>query len=153
MITFLDTPGHEASPQCVPWCESDRSGRSGVAADDGVMPQTIEAIHHAKAAKVPLVVAVNKVDKPEANPEKIRQQLAGEQVVPEEWGGDTMFQTSRQNPAKGSMSCVERISASAEVLELRAPKNVPRTACDRVHARQGRGPVATILSSRERSSR
>ena len=69
-----------------------------VAADDGVMPQTIEAIHHAKAAKVPMVVALNKIDRPEANPERIKQDLAGQEVVPEEWGGDTMFVAGvRQN--------------------------------------------------------
>jgi len=117
-----------------------------IAADDGVMPQTIEAIHHAKAAKVPLVVAVNKVDKPEANPEKIRQELAGEQVVPEEWGGDTMFQDVSAKTGKGIDELLERILLQAEVLELRAPKNVPAHGVV-IESRldKGRGPVATIL--------
>jgi len=147
MITFLDTPGHEAfTAMRARGAKVTDLVVLVVAADDGVMPQTIEAIHHAKAAKVPLVVAVNKVDKPEANPEKIRQQLAGEQVVPEEWGGDTMFQDVSAKSGKGIDELLERILLQAEVLELRAPKNVPAHGVV-IESRldKGRGPVATIL--------
>ncbi|MGH8863890.1 MAG: translation initiation factor IF-2 [Burkholderiales bacterium] len=147
MITFLDTPGHEAfTAMRARGAKVTDLVVLVVAADDGVMPQTIESIHHAKAAKVPLVVAVNKVDKPEANPEKIRQQLAGEQVVPEEWGGDTMFQDVSAKTGKGIDELLERILLQAEVLELRAPKNVPAHGVV-IESRldKGRGPVATIL--------
>ena len=147
MITFLDTPGHEAfTAMRARGAKVTDLVVLVVAADDGVMPQTIEAIHHAKAAKVPLVVAVNKVDKPEANPEKIRQELAGEQVVPEEWGGDTMFQDVSAKTGKGIDELLERILLQAEILELRAPKSVPAHGVV-IESRldKGRGPVATIL--------
>jgi len=147
MITFLDTPGHEAfTAMRARGAKVTDLVVLVIAADDGVMPQTIEAIHHAKAAKVPLVVAVNKVDKPEANPEKIRQELAGEQVVPEEWGGDTMFQDVSAKTGKGIDELLERILLQAEVLELRAPKSVPAHGVV-IESRldKGRGPVATIL--------
>ncbi len=147
MITFLDTPGHEAfTAMRARGAKVTDLVVLVVAADDGVMPQTIEAIHHAKAAKVPLVVAINKVDKPEANPEKIRQELAGEQVVPEEWGGDTMFQDVSAKTGKGIDELLERILLQAEILELRAPKNVPAHGVV-IESRldKGRGPVATIL--------
>jgi translation initiation factor IF-2 len=147
MITFLDTPGHEAfTAMRARGAKVTDLVVLVVAADDGVMPQTIEAIHHAKAAKVPLVVAVNKVDKPEANPEKIRQELAAEQVVPEEWGGDTMFQDVSAKTGKGIDELLERILLQAEVLELRSPKNVPAHGVV-IESRldKGRGPVATIL--------
>ena len=147
MITFLDTPGHEAfTAMRARGAKVTDLVVLVVAADDGVMPQTIEAIHHARAAKVPLVVAVNKVDKPEANPEKIRQELASEQVVPEEWGGDTMFQDVSAKTGKGIDELLERILLQAEVLELRAPRNVPAHGVV-IESRldKGRGPVATIL--------
>ena len=147
MITFLDTPGHEAfTAMRARGAKVTDLVVLVVAADDGVMPQTIEAIHHARAAKVPLVVAINKVDKPEANPEKIRQELAGEQVVPEEWGGDTMFQDVSAKTGKGIDELLERILLQAEILELRAPKNVPAHGVV-IESRldKGRGPVATIL--------
>ena len=147
MITFLDTPGHEAFTAM-----RARGARVTdlvilvVAADDGVMPQTIEAIHHARAAKVPLVVAVNKVDKPEANPERIRQELAAQQVVPEEWGGDTMFVDVSAKTGKGIDALLESVLLQAEVLELKAPKAAPAKGIV-IESRldKGRGPVATLL--------
>jgi translation initiation factor IF-2 len=147
MITFLDTPGHEAfTAMRARGAKVTDLVVLVVAADDGVMPQTIEAIHHAKAAKVPLVVAVNKVDKPEANPEKIRQELAGQEVVPEEWGGDTMFQDVSAKSGDGIDSLLERILLQAEVLELKAPRDAPaRGVVIESRLDKGRGPVATIL--------
>jgi translation initiation factor IF-2 len=147
MITFLDTPGHEAfTAMRARGAKVTDLVVLVVAADDGVMPQTIEAIHHAKAGKVPLVVAVNKVDKPEANPEKIRQELASQEVVPEEWGGDTMFQDVSAKTGKGIDELLERILLQAEVLELKAPKDAPaRGVVIESRLDKGRGPVATIL--------
>jgi translation initiation factor IF-2 len=117
-----------------------------VAADDGVMPQTIEAIHHAKAAKVPIVVAINKIDKPEANPERIRQELTQHEIVSEEWGGDTMFVEVSAKTGKGIDALLERVLLQAEVLELNAPRNTPATGIV-IEARldKGRGPVASVL--------
>ncbi|HWA11892.1 MAG TPA: translation initiation factor IF-2 [Burkholderiales bacterium] len=147
MITFLDTPGHEAfTAMRARGAKVTDLVVLVVAADDGVMPQTIEAIHHAKAGKVPLVVAVNKIDKPEANPEKIRQELASQEVVPEEWGGDTMFQDVSAKTGKGIDELLERILLQAEVLELKAPKDAPaRGVVIESRLDKGRGPVATIL--------
>src|SRR6185436_1665920 len=147
MITFLDTPGHEAfTAMRARGAKVTDLVVLVVAADDGVMPQTIEAIHHAKAAKVPLVVAVNKVDKPEANPERIRQELASQQVVPEEWGGDTMFVDVSAKTGKGIDSLLESVLLQAEVLELKAPKITPAKGIV-IESRldKGRGPVATLL--------
>ena len=117
-----------------------------VAADDGVMPQTLEAIHHAKAAKVPIVVALNKIDKPEANPERVKQDLSSKGVVPEEWGGDTMFVEVSAKTGKGIDALLERILLQAEVLELKAPRDAPAKGVV-IESRldKGRGPVATIL--------
>jgi translation initiation factor IF-2 len=117
-----------------------------VAADDGVMPQTIEAIHHAKAAKVPIVVAVNKIDKPEANPERIRQELVTQSVVPEDWGGDTMFVEVSAKTGQGIDELLESVLLQAEVLELHAPADAPAKGIV-IESRldKGRGPVATIL--------
>jgi translation initiation factor IF-2 len=147
MITFLDTPGHEAfTAMRARGAKVTDLVVLVVAADDGVMPQTIEAIHHAKAARVPIVVAVNKVDKPEANPERMRQELAAQQVVPEEWGGDTMFVDVSAKTGKGIDSLLESVLLQAEVLELKAPKTTPaRGIVIESRLDKGRGPVATLL--------
>ncbi len=147
MITFLDTPGHEAfTAMRARGAKVTDLVILVVAADDGVMPQTIEAIHHARAARVPMVVAVNKIDKPEANPERIRQELASQQVVPEEWGGDTMFVDVSAKTGKGIDSLLESVLLQAEVLELKAPKTTPaRGIVIESRLDKGRGPVATLL--------
>ena len=117
-----------------------------VAADDGVMPQTIEAIHHAKAGKVPMVVALNKIDKPGANPERIMQDLSGHEVVPEEWGGDTIFVPVSAKTGEGIDKLLESILLQAEVLELKAAKAAPaRGVVIEARLDKGRGPVATVL--------
>jgi len=147
MITFLDTPGHEAfTAMRARGAKITDLVVLVVAADDGVMPQTIEAIHHAKAAKVPMVVALNKIDKPEANLERIKQELAGNEVVPEEWGGDTMFVPVSAKSGQGVDRLLESILLQAEVLELKAPVDVPAKGVI-IESRldKGRGPVATIL--------
>jgi translation initiation factor IF-2 len=147
MITFLDTPGHEAfTAMRARGAKVTDLVVLVVAADDGVMPQTLEAVNHAKAAKVPVLVAVNKVDKPEANPEKIRQELAAHDVVPEEWGGDAMFQDVSAKTGQGIDELLERILLQAEVMELKAPKDAPaRGVVIESKLDKGRGPVATIL--------
>ena len=147
MITFLDTPGHEA------FTEMRARGSKVtdlvilvVAADDGVMPQTIEAIHHAKAAKVPLIVAINKIDKPEASSERIKQELIAQEVLPEEYGGDTMFIEVSAQTGQGIDSLLDSVLLQAEVLELKAAINGPAKGIV-IESRidKGRGPVATIL--------
>jgi translation initiation factor IF-2 len=147
MITFLDTPGHEAfTAMRARGAKVTDLVVLVVAADDGVMPQTIEAIHHAKAAKVPIVVAVNKIDKPEAQPERIRQELVTQAVVPEDWGGDTMFVDVSAKTGANIDSLLEAILLQAEVLELKAPKATPAKGLV-IESRldKGRGPVATVL--------
>ncbi len=147
MVTFLDTPGHEAfTAMRARGAKATDLVILVVAADDGVMPQTREAIHHAKAAKVPIVVAVNKIDKPEANPEKIRQEISNEGVVPEDWGGDAMFVDVSAKTGKGLDALLDAILLQAEVLELKAPINAPAKGVV-IESRldKGRGPVATIL--------
>ncbi len=146
-VTFLDTPGHEAfTAMRARGAKVTDLVILVVAADDGVMPQTIEAIHHAKAAKVPIVVAMNKIDKPEANPERVRQELVTHGVVPEDWGGDTMFVEVSAKTGQGVDNLLESILLQAEVLELKAPKSAPAKGIV-IEARldKGRGPVATIL--------
>jgi translation initiation factor IF-2 len=147
MITFLDTPGHEAfTAMRARGAKVTDLVVLVVAADDGVMPQTLEAVNHAKAAKVPVLVAVNKIDKPEANPEKIRQELAAHDVVPEQWGGDAMFQDVSAKTGAGIDELLERILLQAEVMELKAPKDAPaRGVVIESKLDKGRGPVATIL--------
>jgi translation initiation factor IF-2 len=117
-----------------------------VAADDGVMPQTREAIHHAKAAGVPIIVAVNKIDKPDANAERVKQELVAEQVIPEEYGGDAPFISVSAKTGVGIDELLENVLLQAEVLELKAPKDAPAKGLI-IEARldRGRGPVATML--------
>ncbi|MDQ5887874.1 MAG: translation initiation factor IF-2 [Neisseriaceae bacterium] len=147
MITFLDTPGHEAfTAMRARGAKVTDLVVLVVAADDGVMPQTIEAIHHAKAAGVPIVVAVNKIDKQDSNPERIRQELVAQEVVPEDWGGDAMFVDVSAKTGQGIDDLLEGILLQAEVLELKAAKQAPAKGLV-IEARldKGRGPVATIL--------
>ncbi|MBU1690082.1 MAG: translation initiation factor IF-2 [Gammaproteobacteria bacterium] len=147
MVTFLDTPGHEAfTAMRARGAKATDVVILVVAADDGVMPQTIEAVHHAKAAGVPVVVAMNKIDKPEANPERIKQELVAQGVVPEDWGGDTMFVGVSAKSGEGIDELLEGVLLQAEVLELKAQKNAPAKGLV-IEARldKGRGPVATIL--------
>ncbi|MEE8288804.1 MAG: translation initiation factor IF-2 [Nitrosomonadaceae bacterium] len=147
MITFLDTPGHEAfTAMRARGAKVTDLVVLVVAADDGVMPQTIEAIHHAKAAKVPVIVTINKIDKPEASSERIRQELITHEVMPEDWGGDTMFIEVSAKTGQGINTLLEGILLQAEVLELKAAKDGPAKGIV-IESRidKGRGPVATIL--------
>ena len=147
MITFLDTPGHEAfTAMRARGAKITDLVILVVAADDGVMPQTIEAIHHARAAKVPIVVALNKIDKPDANLDRVKQDLAGQEVVPEEWGGDTQFIPVSAKTGQGIDQLLEGVLLQAEVLELKAAKNAPaRGIVIEAQLDRGRGPVATVL--------
>ncbi len=147
MVTFLDTPGHEAfTAMRARGAKATDIVILVVAADDGVMPQTKEAIAHAKAAGVPLVVAVNKIDKPDANPDRVRQELVAESVIPEEFGGDTPFVHVSAKTGAGIDELLERVLLQAEVLELKAAKDAPAKGLV-IEARldKGKGPVATIL--------
>ncbi|GAB2182391.1 translation initiation factor IF-2 [Denitratisoma sp. agr-D3] len=147
VITFLDTPGHEAfTAMRARGAKATDIVILVVAADDGVMPQTKEAIHHAKAAGVPLVVAVNKIDKPDANPERVKQELIAEGVVPEEYGGDSPFIPVSAKKGTGIDELLEHVLLQAEVLELKAPKDAPAKGLV-IEARldKGKGAVATVL--------
>ena len=147
VITFLDTPGHEAfSAMRARGAKATDIVVLAVAADDGVMPQTIEAINHSKAANVPLIVAINKIDKPEANPEKVKGELLGHEVIPESLGGDAMFVEVSAKTGQGIDNLLDAILLQAEVLELKAPSNTPAKGIV-VEARldKGRGPVTTLL--------
>ncbi len=147
MITFLDTPGHEAfTAMRARGAQATDIVILVVAADDGVMPQTKEAIAHAKAANVPIVVAINKIDKASANPDRVTQELIAEGVVPEEYGGDSPFVPVSAKTGQGIDPLLENVLLQAEVLELTAPKDAPAKGLV-VEARldKGRGTVATIL--------
>ncbi|GIF10396.1 translation initiation factor IF-2 [Actinoplanes teichomyceticus] len=147
-ITFIDTPGHEAfTAMRARGAQVTDIVILVVAADDGVMPQTVEALNHAKAAEVPIVVAVNKVDKPDANPEKVRQQLADYGLLAEEYGGDTMFVNVAAKPGIGIDDLLEAVLLTADAsLELTAPIDGPaQGVAVEAHLDKGRGAVATVL--------
>jgi len=147
MVTFLDTPGHEAfTAMRARGAKATDVVILVVAADDSVMPQTIEAIHHAKAAQVPMVVAITKVDKQGANAEKVKQELVTHEVVPEDWGGETMFVEVSAKTGQGIDALLEAVLLQAEILELKAPVNSPAKGIV-IEGRldKGRGSVATIL--------
>jgi translation initiation factor IF-2 len=147
MITFLDTPGHEAfTAMRARGAKATDIVILVVAADDGVMPQTREAIHHARAGNVPIVVAVTKIDKPEANSERVKQELVSEGVVPEDWGGDAMFVEVSSKSGQGIDQLLESVLLQAEVLELTAPRTTHAKGLV-IEARldKGKGPVATVL--------
>ncbi len=147
VITFLDTPGHAAfTSMRARGAQSTDIVVLVVAADDGVMPQTAEAVQHARAAKVPLIVALNKMDKSDANPDHVKQGLGNLEVIPEEWGGDTPFVPVSAKTGMGIEALLDAISVQAEVMELKAVEDGPasgvviESSLDR-----GRGPVATVL--------
>ena len=147
MITFLDTPGHAAfTSMRARGAKSTDIAILVVAADDGIMPQTIESINHAKAAEVPLIVAINKMDKPTANPDKIKEQLTKYDLVPEEWGGDTIIVPISAKTGKGLDELLEMVLLTAEVQELKANPN-RRAKGTVIESRldKTRGPIATLL--------
>ena len=146
-VSFLDTPGHAAfSAMRARGAKVTDIVILVVAADDGVMPQTVEAIHHARAAGVPLIVAVNKMDKPDANPDKVMQELTQHEVLTEEWGGDTMMVKVSAKAGTGIDELLDAVLLQAEVLELKAPVDGPaRGAIVESSLDKGRGPVATVL--------
>jgi translation initiation factor IF-2 len=146
-IVFLDTPGHEAfTAMRARGAQVTDIAVLVVAADDGVMPQTVEAINHARAAGVPIIVAINKIDKPNANPERVKQQLAEQGLVPEEWGGDTICVNVSAVKTDGLDELLEMILLVAEVSELNAnPERPARGTVIEAQLDRGRGPVATVL--------
>ncbi|MFO7953065.1 MAG: translation initiation factor IF-2 [Bacillota bacterium] len=146
-IVFLDTPGHEAfTAMRARGAQVTDIAILVVAADDGVMPQTVEAINHAKAANVPVLVAVNKMDKPDANPDRVKQQLAEHELVPEEWGGDTIVVPVSAIKGEGLDELLEMVLLLAEVAELKAcPDRPARGSVIEANLDRGRGPVATVL--------
>ncbi|MHB9093349.1 MAG: translation initiation factor IF-2, partial [Eubacteriales bacterium] len=146
-ITFLDTPGHEAfTAMRARGAQATDVAIVVVAADDGVMPQTVEAINHSKAAKVPIIIAVNKMDKPGANPDKVKQELTEYGLVPEEWGGETVCVNVSAKTKQGLQDLLEMIILVAEMLELKAnPKRLAKGTVIEAELDKGRGPVATVL--------
>jgi len=147
MITFLDTPGHAAfTAMRARGAKSTDIVILVVAADDGVMPQTVEAVQHAKAAGVPLIVAINKMDKPSADPERVKNELSVHEVIPEAWGGDTQFMPVSAHTGDGISELLDAVLLQAEVLELTAARDVPAQGIV-IESRldKGRGPVASLL--------
>jgi translation initiation factor IF-2 len=146
-VTFLDTPGHAAfTAMRARGAQATDIVVLVVAADDGVMPQTREAIDHSRAANVPIVVAVNKIDKPEADPEKVKHELTNFNVIPEEWGGDCQFVEVSAKTGQGIDALLDAILLQAEVLELKAAQSIPATGVVlESKLEKGRGPVADIL--------
>ena len=146
-ITFLDTPGHEAfTAMRARGTQATDIAVLVVAADDGVMPQTIESINHAKAANVPIVVAINKIDKEGANPERVKQDLTAYNLVPEEWGGDTIMVPVSATTGEGVNSLLEMILLQADVLQLRAnPNRMAKGVIIEAKLDKSRGPLATVL--------
>ena len=149
-IVFLDTPGHEAfTAMRARGAQVTDVAILVVAADDGVMPQTIAAINHAKAAKVPIIVAINKIDRPGANPDHVKQQLAEHELIPEDWGGDTIMVPVSAHQKTGISDLLEMILLVAEMQELKANPNLPaHGTIIEAQLDKGRGPVATVLVQR-----
>jgi translation initiation factor IF-2 len=147
VVTFLDTPGHEAfTAMRARGAKATDIVILVVASDDGVMPQTKEAIKHAKAAGVPIVVAINKIDKPDANPDRVKGELVAEEVVPEEFGGDSPFVAVSAKTGQGIDDLLEQVLLQAEVLELKAPQDaMAKGLVIEAQLDKGRGPVATVL--------
>ena len=147
VITFLDTPGHEAfTAMRARGANMTDIAVLVVAADDGIMPQTIESINHAKAANVKLIVAVNKMDKPTANPERVKEQLTKYEIIPEDWGGDVACIPVSAVTGMGIQDLLERIALEAEVMELKAnPNRRAKGAVVEARLDKGQGPVATLL--------
>ncbi len=146
-ITFLDTPGHEAfTAMRMRGANATDIAILVVAADDGVMPQTVEAINHAKAAGIEIIVAVNKIDKPSANIDRVKQELSEYELIPEDWGGSTVFAPVSAKTGEGIEQLLEMILLSADILELKAnPKRRARGLVIEAELDKGRGPVATVL--------
>ena len=147
LITFLDTPGHEAfTAMRARGAQATDIAILVVAADDGIMPQTVEAINHAKAADVPIIVAINKIDRPQANPDRVKQQLTEHGLIPEEWGGDTMCVNVSALKRTGIDDLLTSILTLAEIAELRAnPNKLARGLVIESKVDKGRGPVASVL--------
>ena len=146
-VTFLDTPGHEAfTAMRARGAMITDVAILVVAADDGIMPQTVESINHAKAANIPIIVAINKMDKPEANPERIKEQLTKYELVPAEWGGETIICPISAKTGEGIDNLLEMVNLTAEMQELKAnPNRSAHGAVIEARLDKGRGPVATLL--------
>jgi len=146
-VSFLDTPGHEAfTAMRARGAQATDIVILVVAADDGVMPQTIEAINHARAANVPIIVAVNKIDKPEADAERVKRELANQGLIPEEWGGQTIYVPTSAKKGTGIDQLLEMTALQSEILELKAnPNRAARGVIIESRLDRGRGPVATVL--------